>query len=81
MTKTTHHAANWPEAEQIVRQIAEAAGLRLLLWGTGNPVYKPHVMARSMDAWSGEGYGYSVHVRPQGDGEGAPCAIHTIHVA
>lgn len=71
----SHTARNWREASEIVHQIA---GELPIFWGTGNPVYKPHVVATTMDAWSGEGFGYTVMVRPEGDGYMRKFTLHRI---
>jgi len=69
-------AANYNEASQMIRQIAAEAGIDLVLWGTGNPVHKPCVIA-ILDA-SGIN-GYRVYVYPQG--EDKPGTIKYIELA
>lgn len=68
---------DWRAAEAKVRAIA---GDLPIYWGPGGPIYKPHVVASTMDAWSGEGMGYNVFVYPEGDGYMKPMQFHTVKV-
>lgn len=65
----------WKIAEDKVREIAK--GLPIF-WGTGNPIYKPCVVAWSKDAWSGEGMGFNVLVYPEGEGYLKPYSYHSV---
>lgn len=65
----------WKDAEARVREIA---GDLPIYWGTGNPIDRPHVVAWSKDAWSGEGMGFNVHVYPQGSGYRRPVECHSV---
>jgi hypothetical protein len=76
----TTAAATWAAADAHVHAIARAAGNLPIYWGTGYPVPRPHVVASTLDAWSGEGVGYFVRVYPQGERPGAPCDYHTVYV-
>lgn len=73
----TINVSSWKEAYKKVREIA---GPLPIHWGAGNPVYEPYVMARPMDALSGEGYGYIVVVYPQGEGVQKPSEFYRICV-
>ena len=67
----------WTDAERAVREIA---GNLPIYWGSGNTIDRPHVVAMSKDAWSGEGMGYNVMVYPLGGGYMQPCAYHSVNV-
>ena len=66
---------SWKTAADKVREIA---GQLPIYWGTGDTIYKPHVVAWSKDAWSGEGMGYNVNVYPDGGGYMKPCQYHSV---
>jgi hypothetical protein len=64
MSLTDH--ARVTDAHAQVRALAHAAGDVPIYWGTGYSIRRPHVVASTLDAWSGEGVGYCVRVYPQG---------------
>lgn len=78
MMLTNRTVKNWSDAENAVRAIAAEHGSLPVLYGTGNPVYTAHVQASTLDAWSGEGVGFFVTVKPEGDGYGTSC--HSCYV-
>lgn len=52
-----------------------------VFYGTGNPIEEPHVQVRPKDGLSGEGIGYWVTIKPEGDGYLRPCTMHEIVLA
>ncbi len=78
MNATVREVSNWREAGDAVAEIAN--GLPIY-YGSGNPIEHPHVCAITLDAWSGAGFGYSVHVHPHGDGYLQPVTVHTVYIS
>lgn len=72
----------WAEASKAVKDFAAEFGVTEIMWGTGYAVHRPHAVASTLDAWSGEGMGYFVRVYPdpKGDTHGAACHMRTIRV-
>lgn len=62
-----HTAANWQEADAILKAMAERLQAGRVVHGTGYPVRTPHLLAVTMDALSGEGMGYNLTWYPEGD--------------
>jgi len=75
---------NWKEASDAVKEFAAKYGVTAIYWGTGSSIAKPHAVASTLDAWSGEGMGYFVRVYPEGDHgymSKAPCHMTTIRIS
>ena len=77
----TAERAAWNVASRKVREFAARYGVTDIYWGTGYPIYKPHAVASTLDAWSGQGMGYFVRVYPKGDGYQAQCHATTIYLS
>jgi hypothetical protein len=74
---------NWKEAVDAVKEFAAQYGVTAIYWGSGYAVTKPHAVASTLNAWSGEGMGYFVRVYPNGDHDymsTEPCHMTTIRI-
>lgn len=77
--QTCFKVVSWEEANAKVAEIERTLGLPSY-FGSGNPVYKPHMVVTYKDALSGEGSGYNIKVKPQGDGYMTPAEWYDVFI-
>jgi len=72
--------SSWQEANAEVKALAASLGIANVTYGTGYPIKTKHLLACTMDAWSGEGMGYNVTYYPEGDTYGAKRFFGSIRI-
>ena len=73
--------SSWEEANAKLQEIAVwSLNAGRVVHGTGYPIATPHLLATTLDAWSGEGMGYFLTWYPEGDTYGAPKFFGSIRI-
>ena len=76
----SHNVRSWQEANAKLQEIAASLKTDRVVHGTGYPIREPHLLAVTMDAWSGEGMGYNLTWYPEGDTYESPRHFGSIRI-